>query len=85
MENFCYQYPQLPNLTPFSSACASLTSTLLPDLPISCPNPSSSAPSQICPDRPNASCGPQSFASTVEAFPALSDERRGSRRLARVC
>lgn len=34
---------------------------------------------------PNAACDPQFSASTVEAFLALSDERRDSRRLARVC
>ena len=34
---------------------------------------------------PSASCGPQSSSSTVEASPALSDERRDSHRLARVC
>lgn len=37
------------------------------------------------PIHPNASCGPQSSSSTVEASPALSDGRRDSHRLTRVC
>lgn len=40
---------------------------------------------QTYPAHPNAACDPQFSASTVEAFLALSDERRDSRRLARVC